>query len=319
MHEPARGGITLRVFAKKSNGAIVVALLLAVFLWGASNAGSKYLVRTWSPGWLGCTRFLFAGMILLGVLKWTRWLGRPNALTQKVRRELWLHGALSLACYIVCFNWAMRFTSASHVALYLGMSPIWALLWDHPPAMTWRSAQRYGAAALAFAGIVVLFWPALRRGNARWFGEALGVVASFLWAHYGRQCRVFGAQLSGAEVSAHTMWRAGVLLLPLAICEIAVYGLVWRADLVLVQSYCVVGGGVVAYALWNTGLRHWQTSQVFLFNNLVPVCTMFWAWVCLGEPVTHTFWLAMTLVVLGVVLGQARWEKIVGGNWSPME
>ncbi len=316
---PRRGPLTLCVFAKKSNGAIIVSLVAVVFFWGGSNAGTKYLVKFWPPGWLGGTRLLCAGFILLGILKWTRWLGPLTPLTATIRRNLWLHGALSLACYILCFNWALSFTTASHVALYLGMSPIWALLWDHPPAMSWRSAQRYSAAGLAFTGVVVLFWPSLKSGNSRWVGELFGVTASFLWAHYGRQCRKFGAQLSGAEVSAHTMWRAGILLLPLALFEIAKSGLVWRADLVLVQTYCCVVGGVIAYAIWNNALRHWPTSQVFLFNNLIPVSTMAWAWACLGEPVTPTFWLAMLLVVIGVILGQARWEKILGSSWLPAE
>jgi drug/metabolite transporter (DMT)-like permease len=307
------------VFAKKSNGAIITAILVTIFLWGGSNAGTKYLVKDWPPVFIGSTRFLCAGVLLLGVMKWTDWLGRLSPLTPQVNRDLWLRGGLSLALYIVCFNWAMRFTTASHVALYLAMSPIWALWWDHPPAMSWRSAQRYGAAGLAFSGVAVLFWPSLHAGGSSWAGELLGVAASFLWVYFGRQCRALGSGLSGAEVSAHTMWRAGIMLLPVGLIEIARTGLPLRMNLFLVQAYCIVAGGVIAYALWNNALRHWPTSRVFLFNNLVPPSTMVWAWFCLGEQVTRTFWLAMALVVIGVVLGQARWEKILGSGWLPAE
>jgi drug/metabolite transporter (DMT)-like permease len=307
------------VFAKKSNGAIVTAILVTIFLWGGSNAGTKYLVKDWPPVFLGSTRFLCAGLLLLGVMKWTDWLGPLSPLKPQINRDLWLRGGLSLALYIGCFNWAMRFTTASHVALYLAMSPIWALWWDHPPAMSWRSAQRYGAAGLAFSGVAVLFWPSLQAGGSSWVGEAFGLAASLFWVYFGRQCRALGSGLSGAEVSAHTMWRAGIILLPVGIIEIARAGLPLRANLFLVQAYCIVAGGVIAYALWNNALRHWPTSRVFLFNNLVPPSTMAWAWFCLGEPVTRTFWLAMALVVLGVLLGQARWEKILGSGWLPTE
>ena len=74
-----------------------------------------------------------------------------------------------------------------------------------------------------------------------------------------------------------------------------------------------------AYALWNNALRHWPTSQVFLFNNLIPLSTMTWAHFCLGEPVTRTFWLAMALIVAGVVLGQTKWQKVLGTHWVPAE
>ncbi len=297
----------------------MVSLILAVFLWGGTNTGTKYAVKVWSPGWIGSTRLLCAGLILLAILKWTRWLGASNRLTSSIKRDLWWRGGLSLACYLEVFNWALHFTSASHVALYLGMSPVWTLVWEERPELTLRSAQRYGAAALALTGVVVLFWPSLQAGSAKATGEVLGFVASWLWANYGRQSRQLGGTLSGAEVAAHTMWRAGVLLVPVAALEIAKTGLVWRTDLVVVQAYCIIAGGVMAYALWNNALKHWQTSQVFLFNNLVPLSTMSWAWACLGEPVTKTFWLAMLLVISGVLLGQAKWQKVLGPRWVPME
>jgi drug/metabolite transporter (DMT)-like permease len=224
-----------------------------------------------------------------------------------------------LAVYIVTFNSALRFTAASHVALYLGAAPVWALLWEGPPSRNWSSLQRYGAAALALAGVGVLFWPALRVAQGNWIGEVLGFAASVLWTNYGRQCRVLGAKLSGAEISAHTMWRAGLLLLPLGLVEVWREGLVLRADVTLVQLYCVLAGGVAAFAIWNNALRHWPTSQVLLFNNLIPLSTMCWAHVCLKEPVTPTFWVAMALIVAGVFLGQISWQKFIVARILPPE
>ena len=325
------GPLTHGVFAKKTNGAIIGSLVLAVFLWGGNNAGTKYLVTTWPPVWIGCTRFLCAGLMMLGTMRWTRWLGPLTSLSPVVSQDLWFRGGLTLAVYIIVFNLALYFTTASHVALYLGTSPAWALLWEERPAATWRSAQRYGAVALAFAGVLVLSWPSLRSGTARWFGEALGLTTSILWAVFGRQSRYLGATLSGAEVSAYTMWRAGLILIPAAIVEVVQVSLqrksgfivaqsdFWRADLVWVQFYCIIGGGVMAYALWNNALRHWKTSQVFLFNNLIPLSTMAWAWVWLHEPITPAFWLAMLLIVTGVVLGQAKWGKSFGVPQAQLE
>ncbi len=117
--------------------------------------------------------------------------------------------------------------------------------------------------------------------------------------------------MSGAETSAHTMWRAGVLLLPFAAVEVGKGGLVWRPELLAVHSYCIIAGGVIAFAIWNNALRHWPTSQVLLFNNIIPLSTMLWAHFCLGEAMTPTFWLAMALVVAGVILGQTDWQKLL--------
>lgn len=302
------GPLTGAVFAKKSNAGIGFTLFLTVAFWGGNNVGTKYLVRDWPPLFIGCTRLLGAGLILAAILRWTDWLGARSPHTPAIRRGLWWQGGLSLALYIFIFNSALQQTTAGHVALYLGIAPIWALLLEERPAWTRQSLRRYGAAGLAVLGVVVLCLPKWRTGELHWSGELLGVATGFFWTYYSRQCRKLAAGgLSGAEVSAETMCRAGLWLLPPTVLEAVRRGaLVWRWDLVGIQVYGILVGGVICYALWNNGLRHWPTSRVFLFNNLIPLATMTWAWIFLGEPFTATFWVATGLIMSGVALGQAR-------------
>jgi drug/metabolite transporter (DMT)-like permease len=225
-----------------------------------------------------------------------------------------------LAAYIVAFNWALKLTELSHVAIYLGAAPVWALLWEGRPRKSWKSLQRYGAAALAFCGVLVLFLPMLRQLGSRLLGEIIGLVCSVLWTHFGRQCRSLGKELSGLEISAHTFWRAALLLAPFSIVEcVNTSNIPLRTGLLLVQLFCVFGGSVVAFALWNNGLRHWKTSQVYLFSNLIPLSNMAWASICLREPITARFWISMLLIGAGVLLGQANWQRIFGGRWLPFD
>jgi drug/metabolite transporter (DMT)-like permease len=193
------------------------------------------------------------------------------------------------------------------------------LLWEGRPERNWKSAQRYGAAALAFCGVLILLWPALRAGRGSLTGELLGFACGVLWTNFGNQCRALGRDLNGAEVSAHTFWRAGLILAPFAAGELFTQAAPVRTSLILAQLVCVLGGGVVAFAIWNSALRHWPTSRVYLFNNLVPLSSTAWAYFCLGEQLTSTFWPAMILIGAGVFLGQANWEKFFGRLWLPTE
>ena len=304
----------------KSDATIAASLVFAVFLWGANNAGTKFIVAEWPPIFTGATRFICAGLLMLALFRWTNWLGEMKPLTPFLKRQLWWRGGLSLGVYIICFNWALRLTSASHVALYLGASPVWALFWEGWPEKNWRTFQRYAAAAIALTGVFVLFFPALKSSHGgSWKGEVLGLLVSVLWTNYGRQSRVLGASLSGAEASAHTMWRAGLLLLPLGLLELPRAELHWRTDFFLIQLYCIVAGGVAAFAIWNNALAHWPASRVLLFNNLIPLSTMTWAHFCLNEPVTPTFWAAMLLIVIGVLLGQTNWQRLLAISVLPPE
>jgi drug/metabolite transporter (DMT)-like permease len=294
----------------KNNALIVLSLLFTIFLWGGNNVGTKWLVSHWPVIWMGSIRLLIAGPILLAVLRFTNWLGEWRTPTAAQQKQLWMGGGLSLALYIIAFNWGLKLTTASHIALCLGASPVWALLWEEKPRRTWASARRYGAALLAGVGIIVLFWPAIKTAKLSLFGDFLGLIASILWAMFSRQIRIHSASLSGVEVAAHTMWMAGAWLLPIGLLEVFWQGLAVNSQQIGILSLCAILGAVVPYGLWNSALARWKTSRVMLFNNLIPLSTMLWANLFLGEPLTHTIWLAMILIIAGVALGQADWVKI---------
>ena len=296
---------------KKNNPVIAASLLFVVILWGGNNVGTKWLVASWPPIWTGGTRFLVAGFFLLGILRFTNWLGEFQPLTRESYRQLWFRGGLSLAAYIVAFAWALKLTAASHVALYIGASPIWALLWEERPKWNWSSVRRYGAAMLAVAGVLVLFLPALKIADTNLAGEFCGIASSLLWANYNHQSRFLSAKIPGLEIAANAMWMSGVWLLPFGLLEIASHGFATDSRHFFVQTLCILFGGVVPYALWNSALRHWRTSQVMLFNNFIPLTTTVWAYFILREPLTPTFCEAMALIIAGVALGQADWAKIL--------
>jgi O-acetylserine/cysteine efflux transporter len=298
------------VSENKNNAAIAGSLVFVVVLWGGNNAGTKWLVGAWPPVFTGATRFLLAGMILLAVLRFTNFLGEFQPLAPAQRRQLWLRGGLGLAAYTVVFCWALRLTAASHVALYIGASPVWALLVEQRPQKNWSSVRRYGAALLAVTGVLVLFWHALKNSSINPVGECCGLGSSLLWANYNHQSRVLAQTIHGVEVAANSMWMSGVWLLPVALIEISLHGLVLDAPHLGIQSLAILFGGVVPYAMWNSALRHWQTSRVMLFNNFIPLTTATWAHYALGEPLTPTFFAALILIVAGVALGQADWSKI---------
>jgi drug/metabolite transporter (DMT)-like permease len=294
-----------------NNVAIAGSLLLVVIMWGGNNVGTKWLVATWPPVWTGATRFLVAGFFLLGLLRVTNWLGEFQPLARGCYRQLWFRGGLSLAAYIVVFAWALKLTAASHVALYLGASPVWALLWEERPQRNWSSARRYGAALLAVSGVLVLFWPVLNTGHPTSLtGELCGLAASITWAIFNHQWRFLAGKIPGLEIAAHSMWMAGAWLLPFGLLEISWQGIPVDARHLLVQTFCIFIGGVVPYALWNNALRHWRTSQVMLFNNLIPFTTSIWGFFMLHEAITSTFCVALVLIILGVVIGQVDWAKL---------
>jgi drug/metabolite transporter (DMT)-like permease len=85
------------VSEKKNHTFIAASLLLTVTVWGGNNAGTKWLLREWTPVFTGMTRFIFAGAMLMAMLRFTKWLGEFQPLTRAQHGTLWLRGGLSLA------------------------------------------------------------------------------------------------------------------------------------------------------------------------------------------------------------------------------
>ena len=161
------------------------------------------------------------------------------------------------------------------------------------------------------SGVLVLFWPALQNGQIE---SARRTVGSDFQSVLG-ELQLAGAlpepvKIAGVEVAAHSMWMSGVWLLPVGLIELARTGGFGRAASGRAGVLRILFGGVVPYALWNSALRHWRTSQVMLFNNFIPLSTTTWAYYTLGEPITSTFCAAMILIIAAVALGQADWAKI---------
>jgi drug/metabolite transporter (DMT)-like permease len=295
------------VSARTSDLHVGSGLVLGILLWGGNNVALKQIVGSWPPFWTGSTRFLIAGLLLLSLVRWSGIWGPWRTPGPELNRALWWRAGLSLAVYIAACNWTLRFIPASHFALDMATAPVWALLTEPGRVDGRKRFQRWLAAALAFAGVAVLIGPSLR-GGGHLLGELMGLGTAVLWTWHSRQCKAVGAGLSGAAVTAHAMWRAGWLLVPLAALELLLLRQLppFTPRLLGLHAYCITLGGVVPFSLWNFALGHWPVSRVALFGNLIPVSTMAWAWFTLGEPFSPTFGLALLLILGGVVLGQAQ-------------
>ena len=115
------------------------------------------------------------------------------------------------------------------------------------------------------------------------------------------------------------MWRAGVLLLPIAALELIHAGRFppLTPRLLGFQTYCILLGGVIPFTLWNQCLSRWPVSRVALFGNLIPASTMAWAAVAGFEQPSPTFGMAMILILGGVLLGQWDWDRTFARFWMP--
>ncbi|MBG89618.1 MAG: hypothetical protein CMO80_22345 [Verrucomicrobiales bacterium] len=286
----------------RSNLAITLGISLAMLLWGVNNVAIRFMVQNWPPMFTAVTRMMCISAILLAVLRWTRWLGEPKKLSRELHWEIWRKAGTWQACFVVLFSYALVYTTAARVGLFLAASPVWAVLLELKSEG--RRSRKYFAACLAGIGVGILLLPALDKAGGDIRGDLLALGSTLAWVMFGRQCKGLGKHLSGVEVTGHTMWRAALLMSPWALYEAATRPMIATPWLFTVQSYCIVFGGVIAFSLHYHALRFWPMSRVFLWGNLLPITTMAAAWFILDEAVSATFWISITLVATAVAIGQ---------------
>jgi drug/metabolite transporter (DMT)-like permease len=200
----------------------------------------------------------------------------------------------------------LRFTTASHMVVFLYTAPIFVALGLHwkLPAERLAPLQWLGV-ALAFGGIAIAF---LGRGQpARELadilrGDLLALLAGIAWAATTVAVRLSSLAREPAAKTLLYQLAVGFVLLMLAALALGQTGfnptpLAWGS--LLFQSLVV---SFASYLAWFWLLRHYLASRLGVFSFLTPLFGVgFGVWL-LDEPLEPGFTTGAALVMAGIVL-----------------
>lgn len=271
---------------------VLTALGLVYVVWGSTYFGIKVAIETLPPlGMLGI-RFLVAGALLYGFL---RWRGAPNPTREEWRASA-IVGALLLLGGTGFVTLAERDVSSSVAAMVIAVSPLFASLFARLFGERTTGREWLGI-AIGLLGIVLLNLGDLR---ATPLGAFLLILAPLCWT--------FGSMWSkrlplpkGLMGSAAEMVAGGVLLLLLS----AVFREPWHtpstASLVAL-AYLVVFGSLVAYSAYLYLLEHTRPAVATSYAYVNPVVAVILGVGFGGETLTGLGWAALAVIIGGVVL-----------------
>ncbi len=183
--------------------------------------------------------------------------------------------------------------------------------------MLWRevralSRRRWTGAAVAFAGLVWLLWPAGAQAPPP-SGAALMAAAGLGWGIYSLRGR--GAEDATAQTAANF-----VLATPVALAALALAGLgpVSPQGLLLAATSGVVTSGL-GYALWYAVLPELAASAAAVAQLTVPVIAIAGGLLLLAETPGPRVVLAAAVVLGGVgwsLLGRPAAQRTIRSSGS---
>ena len=284
-------------------------IMLSTLFWGANFVLAGFVLGDISPQWSAALRFGLAALILLGVA-----LSQKAPLAALIRQ----HGAsyltlgiIGVAGFNLLFFFALQTTSADNAALIMATNPLlttflaWLILGEHPG---W---QRLIALPVALLGVTVV----ISDGHLAHvldlhivLGDWLMLAANLCWAFYNVLNRRLMPKTVSPTVNTALIVSAGALVL-LVVAGFNPQGLhPLSLQAGFAMAGLVIGGTVLAYLLWNTGIARLGAGRTALFMNLIPVFAMLSA-ITIGTYPTPMQLLGGAIAFSGLLISMIPYRK----------
>jgi drug/metabolite transporter (DMT)-like permease len=283
---------------------VVLAFAAIYVIWGSTYLAIRLAIETIPPYLMGGARFLIAGALLYGVLRW-RGVKAPARVHW---RAALIVGALLLFGGNGGVMLAEQYVPTGLAALIIATVPLWMVV------LNWKWGDRIrptiGTAigvGLGLFGIGLIAAPgqSVAEGAINPIGLVMLIVASLSWSIgslYSRR-----AQLpTNALLSTAMEMLAGGSLMMIAGLLLG-QGAQIRWDHVSVLSltalgYLVIFGSLVGFTAYVWLLKVSTPARVSTYAFVNPVVAVFLGWAFAGEQLSARVMVAAAIIILAVVL-----------------
>ncbi|HKW63991.1 MAG TPA: DMT family transporter [Candidatus Acidoferrum sp.] len=275
--------------------AIAASIAVLVVVWSGNFIAAKIGLLYLAPLAMASFRVVLAGVVMIPVyfscLRFSAF-GEAAELRQRgfAARNFWVFvylGFFGVTVNQMCFTIGLHFTSVSHSAVIVGLSPIYILVLAVLFRMERATGHKVVGMLIALAGVAVLASEHGVSHSASIEGDAITMAGSLGFAMYG----VLGKRVAGRydtlTMTAFTHFAGSLIVLPLAIHEA---GVLYRASHLLqpwqvwaALLYMAVFSSALAYVFYFWLLRYLEASQLSAFTYLMPVLATVLGIMWLGE------------------------------------
>jgi drug/metabolite transporter (DMT)-like permease len=280
----------------------IVAILLAVMLWGGSFAAMRVTLKALSPWTVMWIRMMTAVIILVPFAGKLRLCGYRAG-----DWRLLIPMALLQPCfYFLLESNALCLTTSSQAGVIAASVPLmvsvgaWLFLNERLVRRTLVGL------AMAMAGVVMLTLlndPGGKAANPI-LGNLMEMGAMICAAANMIMVKQLSRRYSPWMLTALQVVAGAIFFLPGLWFLLQVSASAWTLPVVL--SLLFLGGLVTlgAFGLYNWGMSRIAASRASVFINLVPVFAVAIGWGLLGESLSLTQCIAATVVICGVWFSQ---------------
>jgi drug/metabolite transporter (DMT)-like permease len=282
---------------------VEVMLLVTIAIWALNFTVTRYaLTHGWAPLAYSSLRYS-GGALLFAAFTY----GSERSFRVGGRRDLLLLlAAAGAGIWLnqLAYVYAIKLTTASTVALILGVTPIFAALGAFVVGLERMSRRFWIAAVVSFAGVALIALGSGGGVSVDLTGNLLAVATAATWAAYSIVIAPLMRRYSPYRISAIVLLVGCVPLVATAVGQLETqsYSLGFLPWAALV--FATLGPLVVTNVLWFRSVSIVGPSRATLFANIQPFVAVVLAVLILSERMTVLQVLGGVLIALGIVLAR---------------
>lgn len=294
----------------------IIAFALVYFFWGSTYLAIAIGVEHLAAPLMAGTRFVTAGVLLLG---WCAMTGRKVRVSAMDALRLAVSGILLLSISNVVLAWAEETVPTGLAALLVSITPIWFLVIE-----TWilrgdrLSRRGIVGLVLGIAGVVVLLWPKLHEtsalGREQLFASVALLGGSLTWAIGSVLSKRWTTSADALVGSGWQMTFAGLVNLAVSGVMGDFHTAMWTLRGVSAIVYLIIFGSWVGFSAYLWLLRNVPMPKVATYAYVNPVVAVFLGWLVLHESVDRYILAGSAIIVAGVALVTSAKVKTKNGT-----
>jgi len=271
-------------------------LVFVPVAWGYNWVVMKRVLSYAGPFEFSAARFVLGSICLFAVLAV---LSRPIRI-RPLGAVFWA-GLLQTGGNFGLLMWALTTGPAGRSALLCYTAPFWVVLLAWPALGERPSRLQWLAAAVACAGLALIFWSGGGGGSTR--ASVLATLGGLSWAGGTLIARRLLTK-SSVDPLALTAWQMlfGGLALTAAALLAPGRGFVWSPYLFFAFAYSIIPASVVAWLFWFTFLQRTEAGVASLTILATPVVGIIFGALELGERPKGLELLGMALITLALLI-----------------
>jgi len=274
-----------------------------IAIWSVAFVSNKALLAYISPIENMILRFLIAYFLLL--LIYPKW-ELPRSL--KDETKFFILGFLGIFIYFLLENFALKYTQATNVGLYMGAIPLFTAIFAHFLTKDERLSRNIIVGFLiAIMGIVLILLDGVGF-KLRLKGDLLAILAAAVFALYSVALKLAPKGYHYIVITRKSFFYGIILMLFYFLLSGKSFNYQALSITTVWLNIAFLGilSSGLAFILWQQGIERIGSIKASNYIYLVPLITAITGIIALNEKLTIKMIIGAILILIGLYIAQKR-------------